>query len=72
MLNRLKGACCDQKPCRFAALNPEISHDGQKIVFISDVNYEGAGGFPARPPCRPHHHFRLVTCKHTRSMHCRC
>jgi Tol biopolymer transport system component len=43
MLNRLKGACCDQKPCRFAALNPEISHDGQKIVFISDVNYEGAG-----------------------------
>ena len=41
--NRLAGKCCDQKPCRIGGLNPEISRDGQKIVFISDVNYEGAG-----------------------------
>ena len=40
--NRLLGRCCDQKPCR-TSLNPEISRDGQKIVFISDVNFEGAG-----------------------------
>ena len=39
---RLAGGCCDQKPCRLS-LNPEISRDGQKIVFISDVNFEGAG-----------------------------
>ena len=43
LTNRLAGKCCDQKPCRFGGLNPEISRDGQKIVFISDVNYEGAG-----------------------------
>jgi hypothetical protein len=40
---RLAGKCCDQKPCRIGGLNPEISRDGQKIVFISDVNFEGAG-----------------------------
>ena len=43
LTDRLAGKCCDQKPCRFGGLNPEISRDGQKIVFISDVNYEGAG-----------------------------
>jgi len=43
LTDRLAGKCCDQKPCRIGGLNPEISSDGQKIVFISDVNYEGAG-----------------------------
>ena len=43
LTDRLAGKCCDQKPCRIGGLNPEISRDGQKIVFISDVNYEGAG-----------------------------
>ena len=43
LTDRLAGKCCDQKPCRTGGLNPEISRDGQKIVFISDVNYEGAG-----------------------------
>ena len=48
LADRLQGYCCDQEPCRNAAtkssgLHPEISRDGQKIVFISDVNYEGAG-----------------------------
>ena len=41
--DRLQGKCCDQKPCRIGGLNAEISGDGQKIVFVSDVNYEGTG-----------------------------
>ena len=41
--NRLKGRCCDQSPCRSGTLNVEISGDGQKIIFSSDVNYEGTG-----------------------------
>ena len=41
-LNRLQGKCCDQKPCRLGGLNSEISADGEKIVFLSDVDYGGA------------------------------
>ena len=41
--NRLKGRCCDQSPCRSGTLNVEISGDGQKIVFTSDVNYDSTG-----------------------------
>ena len=43
-VNRLKGQCCDQKPCRIS-LNAEISRDGKTIVFISDVNFEGSGPY---------------------------
>ena len=46
-LNRLQGKCCDQKPCRLGGLNSEISADGEKIVFISDVDYGGAWTQPA-------------------------
>jgi hypothetical protein len=44
--NRLKGRCCDQKPCRIGGLNPEISSDGKKIVFVSDVDYVDSGTVP--------------------------
>ena len=44
--NRLLGRCCDQKPCRLGGLNAEISADGEKIVFVSDVDYGGSGDVP--------------------------
>eukprot|EP00931_Biecheleriopsis_adriatica_P119042 TRINITY_DN94331_c0_g1_i1.p1 TRINITY_DN94331_c0_g1~~TRINITY_DN94331_c0_g1_i1.p1 ORF type:complete len:515 (-),score=59.04 TRINITY_DN94331_c0_g1_i1:57-1601(-) len=39
--NELKGGCCWQKPCSFAALNSDISSDGNSIVFVSDVDFLG-------------------------------
>ena len=39
--DRLKGLCCDQKPCRMSAMNAEISGDGQKVVFIAETPFGG-------------------------------
>ena len=45
--DRLLGKCCEQKPCRLGALNAELSGDGQKVVFLSDVAYGGTSvSFP--------------------------
>ena len=39
--DRLLGKCCEQKPCRIGAMNAEVSGDGQKVAFLSDVAYGG-------------------------------
>ena len=45
--DRLLGKCCEQKPCRIGALNAEVSGDGQKVIFLSDVAYGGTSvSFP--------------------------